>query len=110
MFEQRKGRFEAAAKFLAADRGNLALRIMQVVEVDCFEAEVGAALIDHRGEPFRRHAMRAVNQITRGHDARPHVMIVEPGARIRWHIAVESDVTALGRHYDFFALQRARAD
>ena len=65
---------------------------------------------DHRADPLRRHAMRAVNQIARRDDAGPHVMLFEPRARIGRHLAVEGDVTALGRDDDFLALDLARRD
>src|SRR5271156_5614403 len=56
-FEQLEGALETPPKLRAINRTELRFRIMQIVDIDGFEAEIGAAQSDHRGEPFRRHAM-----------------------------------------------------
>ena len=108
--EQFEGGADARVEIVAADGGQLALGIVQVVDIDGFEAEVGAAEIDHRFEPSRRHAMRPLDQIIRRDDTGFDVGIFEPFARIGRHLAIEGDVAALGRDDDFLTPDLVRGD
>src|SRR5665213_2031558 len=102
-FQQFERAANSRVEFGAADYAKLALRIMQIVDIDGLESEVGAAQIDHRFEPSRRHAMRPFDQIFGSYDTRLDVSSFEIFSRIGRHLAVESDVAALGGYDDLLA-------
>src|SRR6476660_5977562 len=80
-------------KLRPRDRGQLGFRIVDVIDVDRVEAEVGAAHLEHCAEIARRHAMRTLDQLARPDQSAADVLLLEPRSRIGRHRAVERDVT-----------------
>src|SRR5204863_9651019 len=78
----------------------LRLRIVDVIDVERLEPQVGAAPLDLVGEVAGRDAVNAARHVARADDARVEVRLREPGARIAGHGALERDVAALRRHDD----------
>src|SRR5439155_748317 len=78
----------------------LRLRIVDVVDVERLEPQVGAAPLDLVREVAGRDAVDAAHYVARADDARVEVRLREPGARIAGHGAVERDVAPLRRHDD----------
>src|SRR5262249_32341740 len=108
--ERAECRAHAGQELGAIDLAELGLGVVQVVNVQGFEPEIGAALIDLIAQVARGHAMGALRDVAGLDDPRLDVRRREVRAWIARDGAVEWDESALGRHDDLVALDEATAD
>ena len=83
---------------------------MDIVDVQGFEPEIGAAAVDLIAQVTRGHTVGALGHLPRLDDPRLDVCRREVRARIARHRAVERNEPALGRHDDLVPLDHGPAD
>src|SRR5580704_7213122 len=83
--QHRERRGNTLAELAGADCVQLSFGIVQVVDVDSFEAKILAARLDHSVEVSWRYAMRALHEVARRDNAWPDEVVFEPAARIWRH-------------------------
>src|SRR5688572_14137276 len=107
-FAERGG--QASIELLLPHRGELALGIVDVVDVEGLDAEILAALVDLVAQVRGRHAVRLVDEVVERRDALVDERPLEPRHRVGGRLAFEREVAALGAEQDLIAREFARID
>src|SRR5208337_77487 len=105
--ERRKSRLQPAEEFLAAYLAQLRLRVVNVVDVQCLDADVPAAGVNLVFQVLGGDDMAAGNDLLHADDAGVQEFLLEIGRRVRRFFAIEGQETALGGQDDFVALDFA---
>src|SRR5574341_1686634 len=101
---------DAREELRSVDGLELRFGVVDVIDVERVEAEVGAASLDLVAEVAGRHAVRAARHVAGPDDSRLEVRRREPRARVARDGAVERDVAALGGDDDLVAADDPAAD
>src|SRR5438067_10381145 len=109
LLEELESITHSRTELIGADCAKLSLGIMEIIDVDGLESEIGSARLDHCFQIARRNAVSTLHQIARLNDAWPQQVFLKPGARIARHFAIKGDIAALGCDYHFLAFDLAVA-
>ena len=106
-FQKFKRRPHAAVEHLARHFIELRFRIMQVIDVNRFHAQVAAAAFQLVGQKVGRHRVATTGNIPFAQDARGYVLAIEIFAGIGGHVAIGRQKSALGADQYFFSREAA---
>src|SRR5439155_16868758 len=102
LLEQRERGPDAAEELRPRHGGELPFGVVDVVDVDRFEPEIGEAPPELVLQVAWRHGVRS-DDVLRTEDAGAHVGVAHEGRRVRRNGPVEGDVAALGAHHHLVA-------
>ena len=102
-FEKFKRVAQARVEHLARHFAQLRFRIVQVIHVNRFNAQIAAAALDLVGNKFRRHRVAPGGDVAFAQNAGFHVFMIEIFAGIGGHVAVRREESALRANHQFLA-------
>ena len=102
-FQKLKRGAQARVEHFARHFAQLRFRIVQVIDVNRFDAQIAAAALELVGNEFRRHRVATGGDVAFAQNPGFHVLAIEIFAGVGGHVAVRREESALRADQQFFA-------
>src|SRR5579862_1829356 len=109
-FQKLKRRAHSAVEHLARDLSELRFRIVQVIDVNGFNAQIATAALELVSNKARRHRMATGSHVSFAQNSRGHILLIEIFARVGGHVAIGSQESALGANQKFLPRKSATGE
>ena len=102
-FQKFKRGAQARVEHFARHFAQLRFRIVQVIHVNRFDAQIAAAALELVGNKFRRHRVASGGDVAFAQNSGFHVFAIEIFAGVGGHVAVRREESALRANHEFLA-------